>query len=102
MDKTPMRGKLIIFVLVLGIAGLVVGWRFAGESSFFDSHSIPASLRSFRELEDVPEHAGLTLPSEVRVALTNSPVSQVEIRSRRSLHRNRRRCPALPFSEETA
>jgi stage II sporulation protein D len=74
-----MRGKLIILVLVLGIAGLVVGWRFAGESSFFDSRSIPASLRSFRELEDVPVHAGRTLPSEVRVALTNSPVSQVEL-----------------------
>ncbi|HEV3300194.1 MAG TPA: SpoIID/LytB domain-containing protein [Planctomycetaceae bacterium] len=73
-----MRGKLILFVLLLGIAGLVVGWRFAGESSLFDSRSIPASLRSFRELEDVPVHAGLTLPSEVRVALTNSPVSQVE------------------------
>jgi stage II sporulation protein D len=79
MDKSPMRGKLIIFVALLGIAGLVIGWRFASESSLFDAHSIPASLRSFRELEDVPDHVGLTLPREVRVALTNSPVSQVEI-----------------------
>ena len=88
-----MRGKLILFVLLLGIAGLVVGWRFAGESSFFDSHSIPASLRSFRELEDVPVHAGLTLPSEVRVALTNNPVSQVEFAVEGALHRKRRQCP---------
>ena len=74
-----MRGKLITFILLLAVAGLVVGWRFGGDSSLLDSRSIPASLRSFRELEDVPEHAGLTLPDEVRVALTNSPVSQVEI-----------------------
>jgi stage II sporulation protein D len=74
-----MRGKLIIFVLLLAVAGLVVGWRFAGQSDLFDTSSIPASLRSFRELEDVPEHKGLSLPKEVRVALTNSPVSQVEI-----------------------
>jgi stage II sporulation protein D len=79
MDLSPMRGKLIIFVLLLAVAGLVIGWRFAGESTFFDSRSIPASLRTFRELEDVPQHAGLALPGEVRVALTNSPVSQVEI-----------------------
>jgi stage II sporulation protein D len=74
-----MRGKLIIFVLLLAIAGLVVGWRFANELPLFDSRSVPASLRSFRELEDVPERSGLALPSEVRVALTNAPVSQVEI-----------------------
>ena len=53
-----MRGKLIIFVLLLAITGLVFGWRFSGDSGFFDSSSIPASLRAFRELEDVPERAG--------------------------------------------
>jgi stage II sporulation protein D len=74
-----MRGKLIIFVLLLAVSGLVVGSRFAGESSFFESRSIPASLRSFRELEDVPQRSGLTLPEEVRVALTNSAVPQIEI-----------------------
>ena len=74
-----MRGKLIIFVLLLAVAGLVVGWRFAGDSSLFESPSLPASLRSFRELADVPEHRGLTLPDAVRVALTNNPVAQVEI-----------------------
>src|ERR1700691_5330481 len=75
----PMRGKLIIFVLLFAIAGLVVGWRFGNESPFFDSRSVPVSLRSFRELADVPERSGLTLPSEVRVALTNAAVSQIEI-----------------------
>jgi stage II sporulation protein D len=74
-----MRGKLIIFVLLLAVAGLVVGWRFAGDSSLFESPSLPASLRSFRELADVPEHRGLPLPDAVRVALTNNPVAQVEI-----------------------
>jgi stage II sporulation protein D len=74
-----MRGKLIIFVLLLAVSGLVVSWRFAGESSFFESRSIPASLRSFRELEDVPERSGLTPPKEIRVALTNGPVPQIEI-----------------------
>ncbi len=74
-----MRGKLVIFVLLLAIAGVVVGWRFAGESSFFDSSSIPASLRAFRELEDVPQRSGFPIPEEVRVALTNSAVPQVEV-----------------------
>ena len=74
-----MRGKLIIFVLVLAVAGIAVSWRFAGDPSLFESASIPASLRSFRELEDVPQHRGLTLPQEVRVALTNGLVPQIEI-----------------------
>ncbi len=74
-----MRGKLITFVLLFAVAGLVVGWRFAGDSSFFQLDSLPASLRSFRELADVPEHRGLTLPDAVRVSLTNNPVAQVEI-----------------------
>jgi stage II sporulation protein D len=73
-----MRGKLVIFVLLLAIGGLMIGWRFAGESTLLDSRSLPASLRSFRELEDVPECTGLTVPDEVRVALTNSPVPQLE------------------------
>jgi stage II sporulation protein D len=74
-----MRGKLIIFVLLLAITGLVFGWRFSGDSGFFDSSSIPASLRAFRELEDVPQRSGFPIPDEVRVALTNSPVAQVEV-----------------------
>jgi stage II sporulation protein D len=74
-----MRGRLIIFVLLLAVTGLVIGSRFAGESAFFDTQSIPASLHAFRELEDVPERLGFTVPEEVRVALTNSPVSQVEL-----------------------
>jgi stage II sporulation protein D len=74
-----MRGKLIIFVLTLAIGGLAIGWRFSRDSPLFDSPSLPASLRVFRELEDVPEHAGLSLPKEIRVALTNNAVSQVEI-----------------------
>jgi stage II sporulation protein D len=72
-----MRGKLIIFVLLLGIGGLVIGWRLAPDS--LESPSIPASLRTFRELEDVPEFAGLSLPKEVRVSLTNGPVAQAEV-----------------------
>jgi stage II sporulation protein D len=74
-----MRGKLVIFVLVLAVAGIAVSWRFAGDPSLFESGSIPASLRSFRELEDVPQHRGLALPQEVRVALANGPVPQIEI-----------------------
>jgi hypothetical protein len=74
-----MRGKLIIFVLLLAVSGLATGWWFARDSAFFDGESLPASLRRFSELQNLPEHDGIPLPDEVRVALTNASVSQIKI-----------------------
>jgi stage II sporulation protein D len=74
-----MRGKLIIFVLLLAVSGLAIGWWFARDSAFFDGESLPASLRHFSELQNLPERDGIPLPDEVRVALTNAAVSQIKI-----------------------
>jgi stage II sporulation protein D len=74
-----MRGKLIIFVLLLAVSGLAIGLWFARDSAFFNVESLPASLRRFSELQNLPQRDGIPLPDEVRVALTNAAVSQIKI-----------------------
>jgi stage II sporulation protein D len=69
-----MRGKLIFFMLLLAAAGLFAGWEIShNPQCFIGSKGISAELAS------VPRRGGFAFPREVRVCLTNAPVSQVRL-----------------------
>ena len=64
-----MRGKLVLFVLVLGVAALLGGWEVSHNPQLFIGG--PGNLA---ELKSVPRHGGFDIPHEVRVCLTPAPV----------------------------
>jgi stage II sporulation protein D len=69
-----MRGKLVLFVLLLAGAGLVAGWEASHNPRLFiGGTGISADLAS------VPRRGGFDFPREVRVGLTASGVSRIQI-----------------------
>jgi stage II sporulation protein D len=71
-----MRGKLVLFVGLLALAGLTVGWRVAHDPGDF----IPGlSVSGSGELATVPLHSAISLPREVRVNLTSVPVAETDL-----------------------
>ena len=69
-----MRGKLVIFVLLLAVSGLLAGWKISHDPQcFIGGRATPADLAS------VPPRRGFAFPREVRVCLTAAPVSQVQV-----------------------
>jgi len=69
-----MRGKLVLFVVLLALAGLTAGWEFARDRRLF----IGSGLDS-QELATVQRRAGLHLPNEIRVNLTATPATSIRI-----------------------
>src|SRR5579862_8632521 len=69
-----MRGKLVLFVVLLALAGLTARWEFARDRRLF----IGSGLDS-QELATVPRRTGLHLPHEIRVNLTASPATSIRI-----------------------
>ncbi len=73
-----MRGKLVFFVLLLAVSGLVAGWKVAHDPQcFIGGGASPGELAA--ELASVPPRGGFDFPREIRVCLTAAPVSQVQM-----------------------
>jgi stage II sporulation protein D len=69
-----MRGKLIVFVLILAASAITAGWKIAHDPRcFIGNRGGPARLAA------VPHRGGFEFPREVRVRLTDTPVSQVQL-----------------------
>src|SRR5580692_10093266 len=69
-----MRGKLVLFVLVLAVAALLGGWEVSHNPQLFIGG--PGNLA---ELKSVPRRGGFDISHEVRVCLTPAPVLRVQI-----------------------
>ena len=76
-----MRGKLVLFVLVLGVAALLGGWEVSHNPQLFIGG--PGNLA---ELKSVPRHGGFDIPHEVRVCLTPAPVLRGADHRRSTVH----------------
>jgi stage II sporulation protein D len=69
-----MRGKLVVFVLILAASAIIAGWEVAHDPhSFMGGFGVPA------QLPGVPRRGGFEFPREVRVSLTDAPVVQVQM-----------------------
>jgi stage II sporulation protein D (peptidoglycan lytic transglycosylase) len=69
-----MRGKLVVFILVLAAGGLVAGWKISHDPQcFIGARGVSA------ELAAVPRQGGFHFPAEVRVCLTTQPVGQAQV-----------------------
>ncbi len=69
-----MRGKLVLFVLVLAVAALLGGWEVSHNPQLFIGG--PGNLA---ELKSVPRRGGFDISHEVRVCLTPAPVLRAQI-----------------------
>jgi stage II sporulation protein D len=69
-----MRGKLVLFALVLAVAAVLGGWEVSHNPQLFIGG--PGNLA---ELKSVPRRGGFDISHEVRVCLTPAPVLRVQI-----------------------